>query len=179
MAFYEESRPLPRSPPHLPRAPPSALRPQGPGTTVAGPTQDQGTWASPLSRIWGGETGAFLHHTCGCSHIPLTIPGKIKPQNCTGASSLPKRPPLWGAWVRWGVGERRRDQELEYSWRGDRRGCLSPFWEGSLGEGILAVTMKIYAFLEGPCLCEKGTEGTHSPLIQSRALCLLDPAFST
>lgn len=96
VAFYEESRTPPRSPPHLPRAPPSALRPQGPGTTVAGPTQDQGAWASPLSQIWGGETGASPHHTCGCSHIPLTIPGKIKPQNCTGASSLQKRPPLSG-----------------------------------------------------------------------------------
>lgn len=120
VAFYEESRTPPRSPPHLPRAPPSALCPQGPGTTVAGPIQDQGAWASPLSHIWGGETGAFPHHTCGCSHIPLSIPGKIKPQNCTGANSLQKRPP-GGAGVsnKMGVWERKtKGQELEHSWFG-------------------------------------------------------------
>ena len=39
--------------------------------------------------------GASPHHTCGCSHIPLSIPGKIKRQNCTRAScSLQKKPPL-------------------------------------------------------------------------------------
>lgn len=119
VAFYEESRTPPRSPRHLPRAPSLALRPQGPGTTVAGPTQDQGAWASPLSLIWGGETGAFPHHTCGCSHIPLTIPGKIKPQNCTGASS-PEETNSVGAWVRWGVEKRRRrSQELERSFLGE------------------------------------------------------------
>lgn len=73
---------------------PSAPSPPGPGTAVAGPTQDQGAWASPVPRCWGGD-GASPHHTCGCSHIPLSIPGKIKRQNCTRAGcSLRKEPPL-------------------------------------------------------------------------------------
>lgn len=85
--------------PTLPGAPPSALSPPGPGTTVAGPTQDQGAWASPLSQLLGRGDGASLHHTCGCSHIPLSIPGKIKRQNCTRAGcSLQKEPPLPRAW---------------------------------------------------------------------------------
>ncbi|XP_032244195.1 small integral membrane protein 12 isoform X2 [Phoca vitulina] len=81
--------------PTLPGAPHSALSPLGPGTAVAGPTQDQGAWASPLSQLLGRGDGASPHHTCGCSHIPLSIPGKIKRQNCTRAGcSLQKEPPL-------------------------------------------------------------------------------------
>lgn len=135
VAFYEESRTPPRSPPHLPRAPSLALRPQGPGTTVAGPTQDQGAWASPLSLIWGGETGAFPHHTCGCSHIPLTIPGKNKTAELHRSQLSPEETTSVGAWVRWGGVEkrRRRSQELEHSFWGDRRSYLSPFWEGLVG----------------------------------------------
>lgn len=85
--------------PTLPGAPHSALSPLGPGTAVAGPTQDQGAWASPLSQLLGRGDGASPHHTCGCSHIPLSIPGKIKRQNCTRAGcSLQKEPPLPRAW---------------------------------------------------------------------------------
>lgn len=64
--------------PTLPGAPPSALSPPGPGTTVAGPTQDQGAWASPLSQLLGRGDGASPHHTCGCSHKPLEYPRKNK-----------------------------------------------------------------------------------------------------
>lgn len=60
VAFYEESRTLPRSPPHLPRAPPSALSPQGPGTTVAGPTQDRAPGPLPFPLSGEGRRGLSL-----------------------------------------------------------------------------------------------------------------------
>ena len=84
VAFYEESRTPPRSPPHPPRGSPLSPQPTGPrdhsGWTNPGPGR---LGLSPFPSCWGGEMGASPHHTCGCSHIPLSIPGKIKRQNCT------------------------------------------------------------------------------------------------
>lgn len=147
VAFYEESRTPPRSLPHPPRGSPSALSPSGPGTTVAGPTQDQGAWASPLSQLLGRGDGASPHHTCGCSHIPLSIPGKIKRQNCIRAGcSLQKEPPLPRVWkpgvcVGW-VGERRGGggvgvgRQGAGEWREGRPGATLSVWGGlgSLGQ---------------------------------------------
>lgn len=57
--------------------------------------------------------GASPHHTCGCSHIPLSIPGKIKRQNCTQAScSLLKKPSLHCAWGTGDRGRRVREPKL-------------------------------------------------------------------
>lgn len=57
--FMKNTQPRLGARPTLPGAPPSALHPLGPGTTVAGPTQDQGTWASPLSQLLGRGDGGF------------------------------------------------------------------------------------------------------------------------
>lgn len=57
--FMKNPEPRLGARPTLPGAPPSALSPPGPGTTVAGPTQDQGTWASPFSQLLGRGDGGF------------------------------------------------------------------------------------------------------------------------
>lgn len=67
--------------------------------------------------------GASLHHTCGCSHIPLSIPGKIKRQNCTQAScSLLKKPSLHCAW---GAGVEGGESRSPSSSFGESRDCVS------------------------------------------------------
>lgn len=102
VAFYEESRTPPRSPPH---PQPSAHRAQEPRWLDQPRTRAPGPL--PFPSFWGGEMGASPHHTCGCSHIPLSIPGKIKRQNCTRAGcSLQKKPPLPCAWGTRGGGRR-------------------------------------------------------------------------
>lgn len=131
---------------------------------MAGPTQDQGAWASSLSHIWGGETGAFPHHTCGCSHIPLSIPGKNKTAELHRSQLSPEEATWgWEGRIRWESGrEREGGQGLQNSWLGDRKGCLSPLGEDLAGrKGMLAVTGRTCAFWEGSCLCVKGRKRTH------------------
>jgi hypothetical protein len=92
--FMKNPEPRLGARPTLPGLHPPALSLQGPGTTVAGPTQDQGAWASPLSQRLGGEMGASPHHTCGCSHIPPEYPRKNKTAELHSSQLLLQKRPL-------------------------------------------------------------------------------------
>lgn len=76
--FMKNPEPRLGARPTLPGAPSSALCPLGPGTTVAGPTQDQGAWASPLSQRLGRGDGGFPSPHLWLFPHPLEYPRKNK-----------------------------------------------------------------------------------------------------
>lgn len=84
VAFYEESRTPPRSPPHPPRGSTFSPQPTGP--------RDHSGWTNPGPGHLGlslfpaageGRWGLPLTTPVAVPTFPLSIPGKIKRQNCT------------------------------------------------------------------------------------------------
>ena len=126
--FMKNPEPRLGARPTLPGALPSALSPPGPGTTVAGPTQDQGAWASPLSQLLGRGDGGFPSPHLWLFPHPLEYPRKNKtaelhssqllsPEEATsaerggrGGGRRGRSPGFWFGesgvvWVSWGRGD--------------------------------------------------------------------------
>ena len=104
--FMKNPEPRLGARPILPGALPSALCPPGPGTTVAGPTQDQGAWASPLSQLLGRGDGGFPSPHLWLFPHPLEYPRKNKTAELHSSKLLyPEE--ATSAYACWGRGARK------------------------------------------------------------------------
>lgn len=109
VAFYEESRTPPRSPPHLPRAPILSPPPTGPrdhsGWTNPGPGR---LGLSSFPHLGRGDRGFPSPHLWLFPH-PFDYPRKNKTAELHRSQLSPEETTSVGAWVRWGGWGRGRE----------------------------------------------------------------------